>query len=220
MGRSRDIDWLRPDVAANCRKLIRLAAEEGFPVLVTTTTRDNASQLEAYLAGRSKSKVPTFHSEQAGLAFDICKNKKGEEYSDMAFWAAVSRIGKAMGFTWGGDWKMVDMPHFQWDGPNHEYTSAHILRGEYPPEMPYYEEDDEMSYEQFVKYMDQYMAERQELPDVNWGEEWQDARRWAEEETGLIRGDVNGNRMYQAFPTRQQLVLFLYRLVRLIRKEG
>lgn len=216
MGRSRNINDLRPDVAANCRRLIELAAEEGYPVLVTTTTRDDASQLEAYLAGRSKSKVPTFHSERAGLAFDICKNKKGEEYSDKGFWECVSRIGKAMGFTWGGDWKMVDMPHFQWDGPNHAYTSAHILRGEYPPAMPLYEEDN-MSYEKFKEYMDQYLAELGELPDVNWGEEWQEAKAWAEDEVGLIKGDQNGSKMYRSMPTRQQLVLFLYRLVKILK---
>lgn len=210
---SRDIDLLRSDVAANCRKLIALAAEQGYPVLVTCTVRDDEAQLAAYNAGRSNSKVPTFHSVDAGLAFDICKNVKGEEYSDKGFWAAVSAIGKAMGFTWGGDWKMVDMPHFQWDGPDHEYTSTDILRGNYPPEMPLYEEETEMlTYEQFKEYMDQYMAEVAELPDVNWGDEWQQAKEWAENEAGLIKGDTQGKKMYRAYPTRQQLVLFLYRL--------
>lgn len=209
---SRDIGRLRPDVAANCRKLIELAAAEGCPVLVTCTVRDEEAQLAAYNAGRSKSKVPTFHSVEAGLAFDVCKNVRGEEYSDKEFWRVVSRIGKAMGFTWGGDWKMVDMPHFQWDGFNHEYTSTHILRGEYPPEMPLYEEETEMSYEKFKEYMDKYQSELSDLPDANWGEEWESAKEWAENEVGLIKGDQNGKKMYQNTPTRQQLILFLYRM--------
>ena len=36
---SRDIELLRPDVAANCRKLIELCREEGFPVLVSCAGR-------------------------------------------------------------------------------------------------------------------------------------------------------------------------------------
>lgn len=206
---SRNIDLLRPDVAANCRKLIALAAEQGYPVLVTCTVRDDEAQLAAYNAGRSKSKVPTFHSVEAGLAFDVCKNVKGEEYSDKGFWSAVSSIGKAMGFTWGGDWKMVDMPHFQWDGPNHEYTNAMILRGEYPPEMPLYGGDD-MTQEQFNQMMDNYLTELSERPDKDWGAEWEAAKEWAES-NGIIKGDGSGNKMYQSWTTRQQMILFLYR---------
>lgn len=209
---SRDISLLRPDVAANCRKLIELAAKEGWPVLVTGTVRDEEYQLYVYHKGTSRSKVPTFHSVEAGLAFDICKNVKGEEYSDPEFWKAVSAMGKAMGFEWGGDWKsIVDMPHFQWSGPNHEYSSGDILAGNYPPEMPLYEEEGNMSYQQFLEYTARYEAERQSLPDADWGSEWQQAREWAEE-TGLLRGDGTGKKMYQALTTRQQLILLLYRL--------
>jgi peptidoglycan L-alanyl-D-glutamate endopeptidase CwlK len=29
-------------------------------------------------------------------------------------WLAIASIGKAYGFTWGGDWKgLVDNPHFE-----------------------------------------------------------------------------------------------------------
>lgn len=207
---SRDINLLRPDVAANCRRLIELAAEEGYPVLVTCTVRDAEAQELAYRQGRSKSKVPTFHSVDAGLAFDVCKNKKGEEYSDPGFWECVSRIGKAMGFTWGGDWKMVDKPHFQWDDRG-RYTSDNVLWGKYPPAMPLYEEDN-MSYETFKEYINRYLDELSDKPDADWGDEWQQAKEWAENEVQLIRGDGEGNKMYQSYTTRQAMVLFLYRL--------
>lgn len=213
---SRDINRLRPDVAANCRKFIEIAASEGWPVLVTGTVRDDEYQLKAYNNGKSKSKVPTFHSEKAGLAFDVCKNVKGEEYSDMAFWSAVSRIGKTMGFEWGGDWKtIVDMPHFQWSGTNHEYKAADILAENYPPEMPLYEEDEEMDIgkltdEQLRTLWARMVEALSPLPDKDWGAEWEEAKAWAES-TGLIRGDANGSKMYQAPTTRQQMILFLYR---------
>ena len=90
-----------------------------------------------------------------------------------------------------------------------------LVKGAWRPN--YEEEEEEMlTYEQFKAYMDQYMAERGDLPDVNWGEEWQNAKHWAEEETGLIKGDTQGKKMYLAFPTRQQLIMFLYRLKDLI----
>ena len=146
---SRDIDLLRPDVAANCRKLIELCRAEGFPVLVTSTVRDDAYQEYLYQQGRSRpgsivtnGRQPTFHWDQAGLAFDVCKNVKGQEYSDDAFWECVGRIGQKIGFTWGGSWKtFVDKPHFQWDGHG-KYTGSMIRARNFPPTMPLYEEED------------------------------------------------------------------------------
>lgn len=146
---SRDIDLLRPDVAANCRKLIELCREEGFPVLVTSTVRDDAYQEYLYQQGRSRpgsivtnGKYPTFHWDQAGLAFDVCKNVKGQEYSDAAFLECVGRIGQKIGFTWGGSWKsFTDKPHFQWDAHG-KYTGSMIRRKKFPPTMPLYEEDE------------------------------------------------------------------------------
>ena len=115
MQNSRDISRLRPDVAANCKKMIAIARADGYPVLVTGTVRDNEYQEYCYKKGASRSRVPTFHSSQAGLAFDICKNVKGQEYSDNAFWDYCGALGRKMGFEWGGAWKsFVDKPHFQW----------------------------------------------------------------------------------------------------------
>ncbi|HHT17909.1 MAG TPA: M15 family metallopeptidase [Papillibacter sp.] len=156
MFKSRDIGLLRPDVAENCRILIALAKEAGRSVLVTETVRDDEYQAYLYAQGRTRpgaiitnSPVPTFHSVKAGLAFDICQNVKGREYNDEGFWKIVGAIGKKIGFTWGGDWKtIVDKPHFQWDGHG-AYTSGMILSGQYPPPMPRYKEDEEMTQEQF-----------------------------------------------------------------------
>lgn len=147
---SRDISLLRADVAANCRTMVELCNANGFPLLVTGTVRDEEYQLFCYQNGTSKGKLPTFHSKQAGLAFDICKNVKGQEYSDGAFWAAAAAIGKRMGFTWGGDWKSFpDNPHFQWDDHG-KYTNSLILAGKYPPVMPPYQFETEE--EPMVRY--------------------------------------------------------------------
>ena len=135
---SRNIDDLRSDVAANCRVWQKLCSQAGLPVLVTGTVRDEEYQLYCYSIGTSKAKVPSFHSVKAGLAFDFCKNVKGHEYDDLAFFKKAAAIAKDMGFDWGGDWKSFpDRPHIQWSDVG-RYTSAMIRAGNYPPAMPLY----------------------------------------------------------------------------------
>lgn len=153
---SREIDRLRPDVAANCREWLDLCKEAGLNVLVTQTVRDKEYQEYLYAQGRTRpgsivtnGRVPTFHADTAGLAFDFCKNVKGHEYDDNAFFHKAAAIAKGLGFSWGGDWKsFVDMPHIQWDNGG-EWTSSMILAGKLPPEMPIHghtEEQNEMRY--------------------------------------------------------------------------
>lgn len=112
MYNSREIGELRADVAVNCRTLIERAAARGLPVLVVQTVRD--AEYQRYLvsmgyAARTAT-VPTFHAKGVGLAFDICKNVKEHEYDDPAFFTAMGRLGKEMGFTWGGDWRSFPGP--------------------------------------------------------------------------------------------------------------
>lgn len=144
---SRDIDKLRADVADNCRVFLAICKEEGLPVLVTQTVRDAEYQAALYAQGRTKpgsivtnQKTPSFHSEKAGLAFDICKNVKGHEYDDLAFFNRCGEIGQKVGFSWGGDWlSLQDKPHFQWDAGG-KYTAAMVRAGKLPPAMPKYVE--------------------------------------------------------------------------------
>lgn len=144
---SRDISRLRADVAANCRLFVEECKKQGLPVLVTETVRDLEYQASLYAKGRTapgsivtNQKTPSFHSDKAGLAFDICKNVNGHEYDDLAFFNRCGEIGKKIGFSWGGDWlSLQDKPHFQWD--NHgTYTAAMVRAGKLPPSMPVYKE--------------------------------------------------------------------------------
>ena len=75
---SRDIDLLRPDVAENCRRWMARCRDAGLAVLVTNTVRDEEYQAWLYAQGRTRpggivtnGKVPTFHSVEAGLAFEF-----------------------------------------------------------------------------------------------------------------------------------------------------
>lgn len=147
MLKSRDIDRLRSDVAANCRVFIQRCAAEGLPVLVVETVRDLEYQASLYAQGRTKpgkivtnQKIPSFHWDKVALAFDICKNVKGHEYDDANFFRRCGAIGKEMGFSWGGDWtSLPDKPHFQWDDGG-RYTAAMVRKGQLPRTMPLYKE--------------------------------------------------------------------------------
>lgn len=203
---------LRFDVAQNCRKMIEIAAKDGYAILVTGTVRDKEYQEYVYKTGYSKAKTPSFHADYAGLAFDICKNVKGEEYSDGEFWKYCGALGKKIGFSWGGDWKgFPDKPHFQWDAGG-KYTSAMIRNKVLPPVMPEYMEE-EMSYEQFKEFMERFLSELGEQEPSKWSEE---ARKWAEE-NGIIAGDGKGNMQYKSFCTREQMVTFLKRITETIK---
>ena len=137
---SRDINDLRSDVAANCRVWMQLCRDAGLSVCITGTVRDRAYQEYCYRNGTSKGRVPTFHAQGVGLAFDFCKNVKGQEYSDPAFFQRAGELGERVGFEWGGRWKSFpDRPHLQWSGGG-KYTSSMILAGRYPPAMPLYKE--------------------------------------------------------------------------------
>lgn len=147
---SRDINLLRDDVAANCRRWLERCKAVGLDVLITNTVRDKEYQEYLYEQGRTRpgsivtnSKTPTFHADTAGLAFDFCENIKGHEYEDVEFFEKAAAIAKDMGFSWGGDWEsFVDMPHIQWDNGG-EWTSAMIRDGKLPPQMPLWAENQE-----------------------------------------------------------------------------
>lgn len=154
---SRDVDLLRPDVAANCRIWLERCKAAGLNVLITNTVRDKEYQEYLYAQGRTRpgsivtnGKTPTFHNSTAGLAFDFCENVRGHEYDDAAFFRKAADIAKEMGFSWGGDWKnFPDSPHIQWDAYG-KWNSNMILAGLLPGEMPLWgkteKEDDEMRY--------------------------------------------------------------------------
>ena len=144
MVNSRDLKLLRDDVEANVRILLRLCEAERLPVLITQTVRDDEYQAYLYAQGRTRpgnivtnSKRTTFHG--AGLAVDFCKNVKGQEYSDRAFFDRVIALAKQVGFSSGADWKSFpEQCHLQWDYHG-QYSGAMITAGRVPPSMPKYE---------------------------------------------------------------------------------
>ena len=154
---SRDISRLRDDVEVNCRRWVERCKAAGLNVLITNTVRDKEYQEYLYAQGRTRpgsivtnGRTPTFHSDKAGLAFDFCKNVRGHEYDDAAFFRKAGAIAKEMGFSWGGDWKSFpDSPHIQWDDGG-KLSSSMILAGKLPSLMPLWgdstdKEDEDMA---------------------------------------------------------------------------
>lgn len=70
------------------------------------------------------------------------------------------------------------------------------------------EEEDTMDQATFDKMMDNWLARQQEKEPADWSKA---DREWAEE-NGLIYGDGSGKKMYRAWCTREQMVVFLHRL--------
>ena len=68
-------------------------------------------------------------------------------------------------------------------------------------------EDENMTYEKWKEYMEQYRKELREQPGSDWS---QQARDWALA-NGVFQGDQNGNAMWQDFLTREQLAQVMER---------
>lgn len=118
----RGIEHLHPQVRDLAERLINECKKQNIPILITETLRSKSEQDGFYAQGRTKTgsivtNVRYPHSMHCwGLAFDFCKNVRGQEYSDAAFFLKVGRIGKSLGLTWGGDWtNFPDRPHLQLD---------------------------------------------------------------------------------------------------------
>ena len=115
----RDLNKLSVKGKQACELFLAECKKQGLNVLVTETYRSQARQTYLYEQGRTRAgqivtNVKKVGYHNTGNAWDICKNVKGQEYSDNAFFAKCGAIAKSLGIEWGGYWKgFVDKPHFQ-----------------------------------------------------------------------------------------------------------
>jgi hypothetical protein len=206
---STKIEDLRADVAKNCRVFVALMKDAGFRVQLVNTVRDEEMQRALYEKGVTKSRVPTFHSVKAGLAFDICQGIAGHGYDNEAFWDKAGALGTKMGFEWGWSWKgFPEKPHFQWSAHG-RFKGSDILGGRYPPEMPLFSEEDDMAKltdAEFAEYMQRYMsvAGTGDRPSP-WAQEAAEDMK----AVGIINGDGQGNYGWQKPITREAAAVLL-----------
>jgi peptidoglycan L-alanyl-D-glutamate endopeptidase CwlK len=116
----RGLDKLHPLVRIKAEKLQEKCNELDLPVLITETWRTKEEQDALYAKGRTKPGNIVTNATYPnsphcwGIAFDFCKNIKGQEFSDVEFFKKVGAVGKSLGLFWGGDFKSFkDYPHFE-----------------------------------------------------------------------------------------------------------
>jgi peptidoglycan L-alanyl-D-glutamate endopeptidase CwlK len=127
---SRDIEDLHPRLRLLCRNFLTLTRNEDIGTFLTCTYRSVAEQDELFAQGHTApGRIVTNakggqsahnHTENgapAALAFDIAirntSNSSLNWDTHHPHWKWVGEIGKSLGLTWGGDWRIRDYPHFE-----------------------------------------------------------------------------------------------------------
>jgi peptidoglycan L-alanyl-D-glutamate endopeptidase CwlK len=117
-----DVAELAPLFRAAVERAIAQCALRGLDAFVYEAFRTPELQAEYFSRGRTKrppfsivTNAPDnlFSWHGYGLAVDVISRSK--HWSAGAEWfAEVAEVFKANECKWGGDWKQVDLPHFQW----------------------------------------------------------------------------------------------------------
>lgn len=125
------IDGLHPAIKPLVDKFLKNAKDQGIDLMITAGLRTFDEQNILYAQGRTtdgkiitKAKAgQSFHNY--GLAVDVVPivNKKADWNSKL--WGKIGEIGESVGFEWGGRWKFIDKPHFQYPR-NTRYT--HLMQ--------------------------------------------------------------------------------------------
>jgi len=122
---------LIPCVKAAAEALIDRSFSAGIPIVITQGLRTFAEQNALYEQGRTKpGNIVTnarggYSNHNFGVAIDFAlltndgravswDTKLDGNRNGKADWNEVVTLAKALGFTWGGDWKtFLDLPHFE-----------------------------------------------------------------------------------------------------------
>jgi len=99
--------------------LINKIREKNIDADIFMSYRSFDEQAKLYAKGRTEpgtivtNAKPGYSYHNYGLAFDVVFKKDGNwSWSEEHDWAALGRLGKELGFHWGGDWGW-DKPHFE-----------------------------------------------------------------------------------------------------------
>ena len=121
----RNLATLHPDLhhrAANFVAAAKsLSAQRGLDVKCICGLRTWAEQAALYAKGRTTSgpivtkAQPGASMHNYGLALDLAVfSKDGKTYhGNHALYRELGPLGESLGFEWGGRWKFVDEPHYQ-----------------------------------------------------------------------------------------------------------
>jgi peptidoglycan L-alanyl-D-glutamate endopeptidase CwlK len=125
------LSGLIPCVKAAAEALIDRSYAGGIPIVITQGLRTIAEQNALYAQGRTApGSIVTnakggYSNHNFGVAIDFAlltndgksvswDAKLDANRNGKADWNEVVTLAKALGFTWGGDWKtFLDLPHFE-----------------------------------------------------------------------------------------------------------
>jgi len=114
---SRDITKLKPEIRRKLNELRSKAEAEGIDYKIICGYRSQEAQDKLYSQGRStpgKKVTWTKRSRHtAGIAFDVAVLKEYRISWRPKDYFRIGQIGKSIGLTWGGDWKVRDYGHFE-----------------------------------------------------------------------------------------------------------
>ena len=109
---SRKLEDLTPHTEQLCRQFIKVCADNGIDILITSTFRDMESQNCLYAQGRTLpgKKVTnakagqSFHNYRC--AFDFVPLVHGKaQWNDIALFTKCGQIAESLGLEWAGNWK-------------------------------------------------------------------------------------------------------------------
>ena len=217
----RGTERLHPEARKKADAFLSECGRLGLNVLITETWRTMAEQDALYAQGRTKPgniitncKGSDYQSpHQWGVAFDFCKNIKGQEYNDTTFFKQVGTLGKSIGLRWGGDFQsMVDMPHFQLNSLLVDSDFTTTLKKQYgTPEIfkatwesaPPKEEGKLVDQKQFDDMMDDWIARRRAMPAGTWNDD---------EFNKAIKANITDGTRPKDFATREEAAVISYRV--------
>lgn len=105
-------------VQPKARQMVKLAAENGITVKITSGTRTYAEQDKLFAQGGVTKARGGQSNHNFGLAFDLTIFKDEKPVWESPQYKTLGKLGKSLGFTWGGDWtSIVDEPHFELHPP-------------------------------------------------------------------------------------------------------
>lgn len=120
------IGKVEPIVKNKAKEIIKKAYKKDINVQFSDGLRTNAQQQALYDQGRSTpGNIVTYAKpgtsyHNYGLAIDfflVTEDGQHRLWTVNNDWLEVAKIGKSLGFEWGGDWsKFKDYPHFQLTG--------------------------------------------------------------------------------------------------------
>ena len=118
---------VHPSLVDAVDRILMAMRELGFVMVVTDGLRTTEQQVALYAQGRTapgdivtqadgvlRRSNHQLHEDGYGHAVDMCFLVAGApSWADRHPWRAYGEMAKALGLTWGGDWKTPDRPHLE-----------------------------------------------------------------------------------------------------------